>query len=175
MNDLLEGTGSMKSYTIYRNSRNGVLECCAFNGGKMFLHTSMTKDNSAPVMIETANIRLKSDYDADQTLIPGVTKRTVFYRGMNIRFAEIRWNRDETYTIDFGDESMQAAQDSDSSFSFTQNGIPVGTITRTSRRETPVFKDGVSYEPSYVSAYDESTSQQAQIMMMVFPILYFGF
>lgn len=165
----------MKSYTIYRSSKPGVLECCAFQDGKMILRTSMVKDISAPVMIETANIQLKSDYDAEQTLIPGVTKRTVFYCGKNIRFAEIRWNRDESYTVDFGDETFDALRNDAESFSFTREGIETGTIDRNPRGEDIIIREGIRYEPSYTVEYDEKVSQQALIMMMVFPILYFGF
>lgn len=165
----------MKSYTIYRSSKPGVLECCAFQDDKMILRTSMVKDISAPVMIDTANIQLKSEYDAEQTLIPGVTKRTVFYCGKNIRFAEIRWNRDESYTVDFTDESFDAFRNDAESFSFTKDGYEIGTIDRNPRGGSPFTRDEIRYEPSYTVEYDEEVSQQALIMMMVFPILYFGF
>ena len=165
----------MKSCTIYRSSRAGVLECAAFADGKMMLHTSMAKDVSAPVMIETAHIRLKSDYDSEQTLIPGVTKRTVFYAGKNIRFADIRWNRDETYTIDFGDETFDAVRNDADSFSFFADDASIGKISRDVSGVSGIVRDDVRYEPSYTVEYDENISQQALIMIMVFPILYFGF
>ena len=165
----------MRSYTIYRSSRTGVLECCAFQDGRMILHTSMVTDGSAPVLIDTANIRLKSDYDSDQTLIPGVTKRTVFYSGKSTCFAEIKWNRDETYTIDFTDEEVKAIRPDGNSFVFEQSDRTIGTIDKNPRGERPVIYEDVRYEPSYTVEYEEGISQQALIMMMVFPILYFGF
>lgn len=165
----------MKSCTIYRSLRAGVLECAAFADGKMILHTSMAKGLSAPVMIETANIRLKSDYDTEQTLIPGVTRRTVFYAGKNIRFADIRWNRDETYTVDFDDESFDAVRLDAHSFNFSADGKDIGRIGRDTGGLSGVVTGDVRYEPSYTVEYDEKISQQMLIMIMVFPILYFGF
>lgn len=165
----------MKSYTIYRSSRPGVLECVAFQDGKILLHTSKARDVSAPVNIETAGIRLKSDYDAEQTLIPGVTRRTVFYSGRNIRFCDIRWNKDETYTVDFGDETMDVSYPDAKTFRFMEDGRNIGTITKDPDGSSIVQKDGVRYESSYTAEFEEGVSQQVQIMIMVFPILYFGF
>lgn len=165
----------MKRYTIYRSSRPGVLECAAFKEGEMILHTSMAKDTSAPVMIETANIRLRSDYDTEQTLIPGVTRRTVFYAGRNIRFCDIRWNRDESYTVDFDDESFDAARIDAGSFRFYKGQQSIGRIVRETEGASARTGNDVRYEPSYTVEFEEGVSQQTQIMIMVFPILYFGF
>ena len=135
----------MKTYRIYRSSRAGVLECAAFENGEMFLHTMMTRDASAPVTIETANIRLRSDYDAEQTLIPGVTKRGVFYDGIEIPFV-----------------------------TFTQKGNRIGSIGVAGGADA-VYDGDVKYEPSYTVEAEEGISQQTLIIMLVFPILYFGF
>ena len=164
----------MKTYRIYRSSRAGVLECAAFENGEMFLHTMMTRDASAPVTIETANIRLRSDYDAEQTLIPGVTKRGVFYDGIEIPFAEIKWNRDETYTVDFKDETFDAVRVDPKSFTFTQKGNRIGSIGVAGGADA-VYDGDVKYEPSYTVEAEEGISQQTLIIMLVFPILYFGF
>ena len=164
----------MKSYNVYRSSRPGVLECAVFENGKIILNTKMVKEPSAPVLIETANISLRSDYDTDQTLIPGVTKRTVYYSGTNLKFADIRWNRDETYTIDFGDDTFDAVREDKQSFTFTKDGKRVGAISRAGGIAA-IRENGVSFDPSYRAEYDESLSQQELIMILVFPILYFGF
>lgn len=165
----------MKSYTIYKSSRFGVLECVAFMEGKVILRTSMAKDVSAPVNIETAKIRLISDYDSEQTLIPGVTRRTVYYAGKNIRFCDIRWNKDESYTVDFDDEELAVVHNDQKTFTFEADGKKVGIIIKDTEGSSLVHKDGVRYESAYTVEFDEGVSQQAQIMIMVFPLLYFGF
>ena len=104
-----------------------------------------------------------------------VTKRTVFYAGKNIRFADIRWNRDETYTVDFGDETFDAVRNDANSFSFFADDASIGKISRDVSGVSGIVKDDVRYEPSYTVEYDENISQQVLIMIMVFPILYFGF
>lgn len=164
----------MKSYNVYRSSQPGVLECAVFADGKIILDTKMVKEPSAPVLIETANISLRSDYDTDQTLIPGVTKRTVYYSGTNLKFADIRWNRDETYTIDFGDETFDAVREDSQSFTFSLDGRKVGAINKAAEAAS-IKANGFSFEPSYRAEYDENLSQQILIMILVFPILYFGF
>ena len=165
----------MKSYTVYRSDRTGVLECASFQDGKMILHTWMEKEASAIVQINTANIRLISEYDTEQTLIPGVTRRAVLYRGTSLRFCDIRWNRDETYTVDFGDETMNVSRDDPNSYVFSKDGETVARIGRYPGG-TSVIADGhVRYEPAYTVQYEENLSQQALIMAMIFPLLYFGF
>lgn len=164
----------MKSYTIYTGSDFGMLKCAAYDGENVVLRTVMANETSAPVEIETANICLKSEYDAEQTLIPGVTKRTVYYKGLDLEFAIIRWNRDETYTIDFKDELIIAAHSDPRSYTFTIDGVQVASISRPADK-TPLREGGVSYDPAYKVEYEEGLSQQALIMILVFPVLYFGF
>ena len=120
----------MKSFTVYRSSRSGVLECVAFLDGTMILHTLMQKESTNNVRICTANINLKSQYDVEQTLIPGVTRRMVVYEESGLTFAQIKWNRDETYTIDTGDESFDVIRDSAQSFTFRKGEDTVGSIGR---------------------------------------------
>lgn len=165
----------MKSFTVYRSSRSGVLECAAFLDGTMILHTLMQKESTNNVRISTANIKLKSQYDVEQTLIPGVTRRAVVYEETGMTFAQIKWNRDESYTIDLGDESFDVVRDSAQSFTFKKGEETVGSIGRYPGNSSVITDSQVRYEPSYTVHYDEGLSQKALIVFLTFPVLYFGF
>ena len=60
------------------------------------------------------------------------------------------------------------------SFTFTQKGNRIGSIGVAGGADA-VYDGDVKYEPSYTVEAEEGISQQTLIIMLVFPILYFGF
>ncbi len=164
----------MNTTIVYKCARTDMIECVVFQDGKVLCRTYMKREPSATAYIDTANIHLSSAYDAEQTLIPGVTKRVVKYAGRDLEFGSIRWNDDETYSFLFCNEEVQVIPLDKRSFAFRKGDETVATIARYRSSES-VSDDRYRYDPVYQVTYTDDISQQTMILVMSFPMLYFGF
>ena len=165
---------NMNTYVIYKSSRADRLECVTFAGDEIVLKAYMNRVPSAPAHIEAAGISLVSEFDVEQTLIPGVTKRTIMYDGYNDVFGEILWNEDETYTLKFPDEIIRIIRMDKHTFTFFRNDVSAATLT--SAKGLPVKKDSeYTYTPVFKVESDNSISQRALYTALSFLVLYFGF
>ncbi len=164
----------MKNYTIYRSSRKDYAECDIFENGEVIHKAYIKKGTTSPAFIDSAKIHLQSEYDVEQTLIPGVTKRIVKYLHQDIKFAEIQWNSDETYTLRFPDDAFQIMRLDGETFAFRKGEKTVAMISRYKGDRVSIQSD-YSYEPIYSVECEEDISTQCLIIVFGFPILYFGF
>ncbi len=164
----------MNTTVIYKCARTDLIECVTFQDGKVQCRTYMARTPSASAYIDTANIHLSSAYDAEQTLIPGVTKRVIRYAGRDLEFGAIRMNDDDTYSFLFRDEEITVVPLDKRSFAFRKNDETLATIARFRSSES-VSDDQYRYDPVYQVTYTDTISQQALILVLSFPMLYFGF
>jgi len=165
----------MKEYTLYKCNRHDLIECDCFINETMILRSYMAKNSeSAPVIMEVNGISLESEYDNQQTLIPGVTKRIVKYRESGLKFADLLWNRDESYTMAFGDETVTLVREG-GSLSFKKENYTVAVFSRFSGEMKRIYQNNYEYTPMYTVEAAEDISQQALYLILSFPLLYFGY
>lgn len=164
----------MHIYPIYKNTRRDIIECATFLNDEICLKAFIKREPSVVTYIDVANIHLRSDFDPDQTLIPGFTKRIVRYRDSEQVFCEICWNADESFTLRFPDEEVNVVRQSRSAFAFKKGEKTLATIGRIRAKDTREI-DGQTYETVYDTEAEEDISQQALYILWCFPILYFGF
>ncbi|MCR4950631.1 MAG: hypothetical protein K6A40_04850 [Solobacterium sp.] len=164
----------MNTYVIYKSSRTDRLECVTFSGDEIVLRAFMNRVPSAPAHIETAGIRLVSEFDVEQTLIPGVTKRVIMYDGYKDVFGEMLWNDDETYTLKFPDETVRIIRLDKRTFAFFHDDVCV--VTLSGAKNQPRRSDGeYDYTPVYKAEAAENISQRTLYTALSFLVLYFGF
>ena len=161
-------------YTIYRSSRKDRIECDVFRDGESIHKVYLKRGTSSPAYIDIDRIHLISEYDVEQTLIPGVTKREVIYRDHDIKFCSIQWNHDQSYTISFHDETINIVRLDSESFAFRKDKKNIAIITRYKEKRENLKLD-YEYEPIYTVKCEEEISDQVLITIFSFPILYFGF
>ncbi len=164
----------MNTYVIYKSSRKDRLECVTFSGDEIVLRAYMNRVPSAPAHIEAAGIKLISEFDVEQTLIPGVTKRVILYDGYKDVFAEMLWNEDETYTLKFPDETVRIIRMDKHTFTFFSNDVSVATLT--GAKNAPRRHEGeYDYIPVYKAEAGDDISQRTLYTALSFLVLYFGF
>ena len=164
----------MHIYPIYKNTRRDIIECATFLNDEICLKAYIKREPSVVTYIDVANIHLKSDFDPETTLIPGVTRRIVKYRDSDQTFVEICWNEDESFTLRFPDEEVDVVRQSRSAFAFKKGDRTLATIGRIRAKDTrQVGRE--TYETVYDTEAEEDISQQALYVLWCFPILYFGF
>lgn len=162
------------TYTIYRSSRNDRIECDVFHDDKCLHKVYIKRGTSSPAYIDIDRIHLVSEYDVEQTLIPGVTKRDVRYRDHDIKFCSIKWNNDESYTVTFVDEVMDIIRLDSETFAFRKGDNTLALIRRYKEDREILHKD-YDYEPIYSVTSEDKISDQVLITIFSFPVLYFGF
>ena len=164
----------MHIYPIYKNTRRDIIECATFLNDEIALKAYIKKDPSIVTYIDVANIHLKSSFDPETTLIPGVTTRKVSYRDSDQTFVDICWNADESFTLRFPDEEVQVERQSRSVFAFKKDDKTIATIGRIRAKDSRQYGND-TYETVYDTQAEEEISQQALYTLWCFPILYFGF
>lgn len=164
----------MHIYPIYKNTRRDIIECATFLNDEIALKAYIKREPSVVTYIDVANIHLKSDFDPETTLIPGVTSRIVKYRDSDQTFVEICWNADESFTLRFPDEEIDVIRQSRSAFAFKKGERTLGTVGRIRSKDTRQC-GSETYETVYDTEAEEDISQQALYILWCFPILYFGF
>ncbi len=163
-----------KTYTIYRSSNKARIECDVFCEGKCIHKVYLKRGTSSPAYIDIDRIHLVSEYDIDQTLIPGVTKREIVYRDHDIKFADIQWQNDQSYEVTFPDEKINIVRLDGQSFAFRDNDKTLARIMKSAKDE-PSLQYDYKYEPVYSVVCEDDISDQVLITIFSFPILYFGF
>ena len=164
-----------KTYTIYRSSRKDRVECDVFRDEECIHKVYLKRGTSSPAYIDIGRVHLLSEYDVEQTLIPGVTRREVFYRDHDIKFCSMQWNSDESYTVTFSDEEVKIIRLDSESFAFRKGDTTLALITRFKKEDREVFTKDYDYTPIYAVSCEGEVSDQVLITIFSFPVLYFGF